>query len=193
MSIMPETVFAKKFSKAFIAGERSDYAIQKALIVGLIDFVKSDFNTTGIAWAVRFMHARNPESARFHAIVKWLEDVCSLRVILNDDSNKCNVKTVKKTSYDTAWLAGCKDTPWYKVARSMQVAKPWADPLESMKRKYAEGFLMGDVTESMLQEVFGPRIVAEILALKGDDKLQARVAQRMSKLDEQGDLVALAA
>lgn len=195
MSIMrPETMFAKKFEKGFLAGERSDHAIHSALIIGLVDFIKSDKNTTGLAWAVRFMQSRNPESARFHAIVHYLREVANLRVIIDDqDPSKTNVKTVKKAEYDTVWLNGCKTTPWYKVARQMQKAKPWADPLDTMLRKYAEGLLMGDVTLGELGEVFGVKMIMTIQGMASDEKLQAKVAARMTKLDEQGELVAKAA
>ena len=187
----PETVFAKKFEKAFIAGERSDMAIQKSLIVGLVDFVKSDYNTTGLAWAVRFMQARNPESARFNAIVKFLETVAKLRVIIDDDPKMTNVKTVKKTSYDAAWLQSCKDTPWYQVARKMQVAKPWKDRLDSDINHYALGYLMGDASRNDLLEIFAPKVVDSIVAtaLK-DDKVQSKAAELLAKLDSQGELIA---
>lgn len=185
--IRPETVFAKKFETAFIAGERSDIAIHKALIEGLVDFVKTDFNTTGLAWAVRFMQARNPESARFNAIVKYLRTVANLRVILNDeDYRKTNVKTVKKASYDKAWLAECKSTPWYKVARSMQVAKPWEDRLDKDVNHYALGFIMGDVDREGLLDIFAPKVVDQIVRTAlSDDKVQKKAADLLDKLLKQ--------
>lgn len=190
-TIRPETPFAKKFEKAFLAGERSDSAIHSSLIMGLVDFVKADFNTTGIAWAVRFMQARNPESARFRAIVKYLESVASLRVVLDDDASKTTVKTKRKFAYDNAWLAECKATPWFEVARGMQVAKPWADRVDSDVRHYAIGYIMGDVTRPELAEIFAPKVVDSIVSTAlTDKKVQAKAAERMAKLEAQGELAA---
>lgn len=182
----PETVFAKKFEKAFLAGERSDLAIHKSLIVGLVDFVRSDFNTTGIAWAVRFMQSRNPESARFRAIVKYLTTVAKLRVIVDDDPMKTNVKTTKKVAYDVAWLDECKATTWYDVARGMQTVKPWASRVDSDVKFYATGFIMGEVSRTELEEIYAPKMVDEIIRTAlSDAKLQAKAAERMAKLEAQ--------
>lgn len=180
----PETVFAKKFEKAFLAGERSDHAIHKALIEGLVEFVKSDFNTTGLAWAVRYMQARNPESARFNAIVKYLRTVANLRVILNDDdASKSNVKTVKKASYGPEWLAECKATPWFQVARAMQVAKPWEDKLDSEVNHYAIGYIMGDIDREGLLDIFAPKVVDQIVRTAlSDTKVQKKAATLLDKL-----------
>jgi len=192
METRPETVFSKKFTKAFIAGERSDVSIHKALIEGLVEFHRKDNNTVGLAWAVRFMQARNPESARFRAIVEWLEAVAQFKVTIDENNVKgTNVTTKRKVEYDKDWLEGCKARPWYKVARDMQKAKPWNNPLESMERQYATGYLMGDISRDEMLQVFAPLVVDQIIRNAiTDDKIQDKVIERMSKLDEQGQLAA---
>jgi len=190
----PESVFSKKFSKAFIAGERSDVATHKALIEGLVEFHRNDHSTVGLAWAVRFMQERNAKSARFHAIVKWLESVAKFEVTISDDPAKSNVKTRKKQAYGKGWLDGAKKKTWYQTARDMQVAKGWSNPLDRMIREFARGYLMGDIDRAEMVEEIGAKSADQaIRTAMSDAKLQAEVAERMTKLDKQGDLTKKAA
>lgn len=174
-----ENTYQRKFEKAFLAGERSDVAIHKALIDCLVDFHKSDKNTVGIFWLVKFMIERSPESHRTNAILKWFD----LNGFSINTGEKLTVKTKRKQVFDTVWLNGCKDKPWYKVARDMQEVKAWVDPMESVKRQYAEGYIMGDVTRVQLEELFAAKMVADIIGFAlGNDKLQQKAAKRMEKL-----------
>lgn len=183
MSIKPEKTYSRKFEAAFIAGERSDHALHKALIEILVDFHKSDFNTVGVFWSMAFMYNRNPESARYHAIKRWYEEN-GFRFIFKDEKLQ-SVKTNKNTDFGQEWLRSAKRHPWFKVARDMQKAKAWSDPLENVKRQYATGYLMGDISREQIAELFAPSIVQSIVTMAmTDEKLQKTVTKRMEALEK---------
>jgi len=196
--VMPESasVNLKKAVKAFQAGERSDRKLHQSLMDMLVfDFYRKDYNTVGLAWFLRFMQNENPDSARFRAVVHWLRTVANFQVKI-DEKNlfETNLKCTKGYTYGKEWLAACKATPWFVTARQMQKAKPWVNRVDTVLKDYAKGYIMGDITRDDLLDIFVPKRVDEIIreALH-DEKLQKSVAERMAKLDKQGELVSKAA
>ena len=67
----------------------------------------------------------------------------------------------------------------------MQLAKPWRDSMDNTKLNYAQGLLMGDVTEDELTNLFAPNVALAIIGMTKDPKLQAKVSTRMTKLAKQ--------
>jgi len=170
-----------KFSAAFIAGEKSDIAIAKSLVILMIDFgTNPDRNTRNIQGVIEAMRKLSPDSHRTAAITEWIKTIGGFNV--TEKSVSINKKAGEKAG---KWLEKCKRYPWYMVAKDMQTAKPWSNPQERMIREYATGLLMGAIEESALSTIFEPAMVTSILAAKKDEKLIANVTTRMEKLAKQ--------
>ncbi len=184
--IAEETSLAR-FERNYILGEQSDQGLHEALIQSFVEFVRGDKNTQPIAAIVRFIASRPKETARGIAIMKYIESVGNFRIIEADGTPI--VKTVRKFNYDQVWLDACKATTWADVQKSLVEAKPFKDNSESMAQYWAQGVLMGSVSEEELEDLFAPKMVQLIKLKMADQKVISRTNERVAKLVEQGDII----
>ena len=181
----------ERFEELYLLGEKNDKQLATALTRIMLDFVNADNNTTPIRNMLEYMtRGKRLESHRTQAIFEWVKTVGNFRVTGSKKGEKVTVRTKKGFEYGKEWMDSLKETPWHMTAREMQKAKPWANPFEQMKRNYAIGWLMGDISESELNDIFEPVITDSIIGFaKGNEKLQDQVVARMSALQEQGAAV----
>jgi len=186
------------FTVAYLAGEQSDRDIQKQLIKALVPIGKAYKageapDTEELTAICKWMATgKRKESHRTHAAVQYLKDIAKLRVVGfrdNDKPSDVKVSLKRKTEYGDEWLAGCKATPWFKVARDMQKAKAFnpETTLKQFMREMAAGYIMGDESRQDLIDATQSEAMADSiikLALT-DETLQEKTATRMEKLEAQ--------
>lgn len=118
--------------------------------------------------------AESPDSLCTEATKRWLNTHFGLKI--DKDGIVSRGRDWKGKGFNEATFSAARARPWYTIARD-ELVKPWHNPRETLIRQYATGLASEDITLDELKGMFLSDMVAEIVAMSGNEKVVEKAAK----------------